>query len=417
MCGSNKVSTRDISAPAGRVLALGSDTCAFLSVVRSLGRRGIAVEIGWCPPESPTRRSRYISAIHDLPMPGGDGATWLEPFVELIRARPFDLVIPCDDPTSLPIHVHRDQLEPHARFYLLPADTYETTASKHRTHELARRLGIPLPHEELVETRSELERAALRIGYPLVIKPDRSFTAQNLGHRNTHAKIRSREDLARARIALPAIVAEHVDGQGVGVSVLAAEGATLVAFQHRREHEPPIGGGSAYRSSVPLDPQLLAAAAELMKALDYTGVAMVEFKVDPRTGRWFLMEINGRFWGSLPLALAAGVDFPYYLYDLLVNGRRVFPSDYQAGIYARNTSLDFTWTLENLRADRKDPILLTRPMRQVVRDALRLLTLHEHNDTLTLDDPLPGLAEIWAIIRTVVRHRREALSRHVQIPR
>jgi len=48
---------------------------------------------------------------------------------------------------------------------------------------------------------------------------------------------------------------------------------------------------------------------------------MVEFKHSRRTGAWALMEINSRFWGSLPLSLAAGVDFPRYLYEMVCEGR------------------------------------------------------------------------------------------------
>ena len=75
-------------------------------------------------------------------------------------------------------------------------------------------------------------------------------------------------------------------------------GEVLLAFQHVRLHEPPRGGGSSYRMSTALTPELLDASVRLLKSVDYTGVAMVEFKVDPKTGRWALMEVNGRFWGS-----------------------------------------------------------------------------------------------------------------------
>src|SRR5439155_2761023 len=104
----------------------------------------------------------------------------------------------------------------------------------------------------------------------------------------------------------PAVAEDHFSGEGLGVSLLASEGKVLVAFQHRREHEPLLGGGSTYRSSVPLDRRLLDACSRLVADLRYTGVAMVEFKVDSESGRWVLIEMNGRFWGSLPLALAAG---------------------------------------------------------------------------------------------------------------
>ncbi|MFB3041919.1 MAG: ATP-grasp domain-containing protein, partial [Candidatus Poribacteria bacterium] len=124
-------------------------------------------------------------------------------------------------------------------------------------------------------------------------------------------------------------VQENFIGMGVGVELLAAQGESLFAFQHVRVHEPIMGGGSSYRKSVALDSELLEASTKLLKALNYTGVAMVEFKVNFKTGAWVFIEINARFWGSLPLAVAAGADFPYYLYQLLVMGKRKFPQCYK----------------------------------------------------------------------------------------
>ena len=109
----------------------------------------------------------------------------------------------------------------------------------------------------------------------------------------------------------------------MGVELLADQGQILFAMQHRRLHET-TGFGSAYRETVAVNPELRGACEALMRSLNYTGVAMVEFRVDEATGKWILLEINGRFWGSLPLAAAAGADFPLYLYQLLVDGRREF---------------------------------------------------------------------------------------------
>jgi protein-tyrosine-phosphatase len=181
------------------------------------------------------------------------------------------------------------------------------------------------------------------------------------------------------------------------VELLVTDGETLVAFQHERVHEPPRGGGSSYRKSVPLSSELLDAARRLMAALRWTGVAMVEFRQDPRSGRWIFIEINGRFWGSLPLALAAGVDFPYHLYQLLVEGRRDFPSGYRVGLHARNLLLDFEWFL----ASRERGLAgASRTLLSAAAEATRnLVLLRERSDALVRDDPAPGWAELAALRR------------------
>jgi predicted ATP-grasp superfamily ATP-dependent carboligase len=117
----------------------------------------------------------------------------------------------------------------------------------------------------------------------------------------------------------PSLIQEHIIGEGTGLFTLYDENRHLVLFSHRRILEkPPSGGVSVYSESIPLDPDMVSASSKLLSAAKWKGVAMVEFKRDIRDGQAKLMEINGRFWGSLQLAIASGVDFPlicleYYL--------------------------------------------------------------------------------------------------------
>lgn len=107
---------------------------------------------------------------------------------------------------------------------------------------------------------------------------------------------------------------EFVPGSGAGIFALYNQGKPVTFFAHQRMREKPPGGGvSVLSQSVLPDPQMLAMAKRLLDAGKWHGVAMVEFRVTP-DGTPYLMEINTRFWGSLQLAIDAGVDFPYLLY-------------------------------------------------------------------------------------------------------
>jgi protein-tyrosine-phosphatase len=207
------------------------------------------------------------------------------------------------------------------------------------------------------------------------------------------------ETFARQMLASgPVAAQENFIGEGVGVELLLKDGEPLLAFQHVRVHEPLHGGGSSYRKSVPVSPHLLEATLKILRPLRYTGVAMGEFKVNPQTGDWIFIEINGRFWGSLPLAVAAGADFPLALFQMLVEGRTQFPQAYRLNLHCRNWSLDLGWQRANLTADRSDPTLATRPLARVARDAvLNTLLLRERSDLFTRDDPMPGVAELGSI--------------------
>ena len=212
------------------------------------------------------------------------------------------------------------------------------------------------------------------------------------------------EDLAQALSEMlslgPVAAQEFFRGRGVGVELLLAEGEPLLEFQHIRLHEPPRGGAGTYRQSVALMPELRDAAVALLQPMRYTGVAMVEFKVNTETGEWVFIEVNGRFWGSLPLAVAAGADFPMALFQLLVEGRREFCRSYKVGLRSRNWRNDRWWFISNLRSRRSDPSLLTIPLWKIGLEAISgVVTLKERSDTFALDDPLPAVAELRFMAR------------------
>jgi predicted ATP-grasp superfamily ATP-dependent carboligase len=227
----------------------------------------------------------------------------------------------------------------------------------------------------------------------------------------------SAEDLSAAAAAArgPLLVQEYVPGTGQGVELLLRDGVPLAAFQHRRIREVPVtGGASAFRVSVPLDPELLAPSVALLRELRWTGLAMVEFRVGPGGPR--LMEINGRIWGSLPLAVRAGVDFPGMLADLFLGAplRNVPPiGAYRLGVTSRNLPLEASWIGSVLAARRTYPFLETPPRRAALAALLRV-PAPDGWDVLSLDDPLPGLVEVERLAEHAVGRVAGAAARRAR---
>jgi predicted ATP-grasp superfamily ATP-dependent carboligase len=193
------------------------------------------------------------------------------------------------------------------------------------------------------------------------------------------------------------------------VELLLSDGQPLVAFQHRRLHEVPFtGGASSLRESVALDPILYEHAVRLMARLRWTGLAMVEFKCTADGPR--LLEVNGRVWGSLPLAVRAGVDFPARYVDLLLDGPspadRV-DADYRVGVRSRNLGLELVWIASVLRGRRRHPYLPMPPRRAAVA-ALAGLFMPGQHDVIGADDPLPGLADVARSVRHLASKIRAA---------
>jgi len=394
-----------------KVLVLGSDTRSFLTVIRSLGRAGIEVHVAWCAMDSVAIGSKYVHEIHRPARP--PHADWMNDFRELLDRENFDLVIPCNDPSILPLHERRNELSDHP-IYLIDKSIFEEVMDKAAVNRVASQQGICLPKEVIIASSDEIESID-QLRPPYVLKPTRSFVGNRLSSKN-HVAIERDQSRARHRIETmlantPVAVQEFFEGRGVGVEFLARDGKILTAFQHVRLHEPPRGGGSSYRKSCPLDPSLKEATEQLAGALHYTGVGMAEYRYNDRTKEWIFVELNSRFWGSLPLAVACGTDFPRFLFEMICHGRSDFPMEYATNRTARNWLLDARWFPQMLAVN---GLRLNKQLQlfwQIIRELRYPLTLRESSDVLTWDDPRPGMLEIKRTVGGVPpRIRKKAVK-------
>ncbi|MBK8914782.1 MAG: hypothetical protein IPM64_09340 [Phycisphaerales bacterium] len=404
------------TAPTRSVLVLGHDSRAYLAIIRSLGRAGLAVHVGWHRPDSVALRSRYVAKRWELPPFHENSDEWLSALIDLLQRERYDLVFPCNDAAMTAFHRHRGALSAHARLCIPDPQSFDVLFDKIRTNELARAQGLTLPAERVVANHAEAQGAVEELGLPIVLKPRQSYNPENPDEKLMVWKAYTREVFDRALTSLlragPVTLQRNFIGIGVGVEVLMKDGEPLLIFQHERVHEPLFGGGSSYRRSVPLDPRLVDEARRLLGALRYTGVAMAEFKLNPRTGEYVFIEVNARFWGSLPLAVAAGANFPLGAYQLLVEGNVRVPPRGRVGLYCRNWYHDLAWLRANIRADKTDPTLSTRALWRVLADRVRnQILLRERSDTFAWDDPAPAVSEARQIASLLIKQTSNALHR------
>lgn len=380
---------------AGKVLVLGDDTRSFLATVRSLGRQGIAVHVAPANFRSPALHSRYITAVHELPPWMDDGTDWLHAMAATLQADQFDLVIPCNETTLLPLQHFRAQLEPLARLAIPDDHAIAVLFDKLATRELAQRVGVPVAAGRLLRPDDTAAGVLAELGAPVVVKPRRSYALDSLGARGKAQVVKDADSLARVlREVDPGetLLEQYFPGQGQGVSLVASQGRVLQAFEHHRVRER--GGASFYRISAPLSPDLLRGCEAITGGVPYTGVAMFEFKRNER-GDWILLEVNARPWGSMPLPLALGIDFPYRWYRLLVAGEELPAVRYRTGVYGRNLLPDLMASRDEAASLRLGPLARNYFMAGRGLELLRGLTGREVQDVLVRDDPRPGLAELW----------------------
>lgn len=382
---------------AERVLVFGDDMRIFLAVVRSLGRAGKivhAVPFNW---HSPALKSKYIHAIHRVPRYSDDPVGWRSAVLDLLRDNAFDLVLPCcDDRSILPFHIHRENFSAY-RVAIPNPESIDLLFDKQRTRELCITLGIPTVPGARLDQADNARDLLAHYRLPLLVKARRSYWPDRLDDCGKVFIVETETELKNILTGLQDrsryLVEGFFEGVGVGVSVLAEGGKILHAFQHRRLREG-WGGSSSYRISEPVNLDLLHAVEKICNYTGLTGVCMFEFRWNLPTRTWVLLETNARFWGSSPLPLSLGVDFPRYLYDLLVHRRCHAPVQYAHGVRSRNVLLDGLNLLTRLRRVRRDEIgEWFAELGQYLIQPLAWASGRERSDSFVRDDLRPAFYE------------------------
>jgi predicted ATP-grasp superfamily ATP-dependent carboligase len=385
-----------------RVLVTDGEQRAALAVVRSLGRAGHQVHIGATRSRSLAGASRFAKTQTALPDPLVAPETFRGAVADLIRTREIDVVLPVTDASVFALAERRDEVGA-----VLPVPEFaqlRAVADKALITRKAGCHGIAVPRQVVAASESETRAAAGGlVRFPLVIKPSRSVIGEGTNRSKVGVLLvdepgRLQESLALlSDAAYPVLIQERITGPGIGVFLLLWKGSLQAAFMHRRLREkPPSGGISVYRESIPLDQDLVNRSRALLQDFEWDGVAMVEYKMDAVSGTPHIMEINGRFWGSLQLAIDCGVDFPRLLVDL-ARGRNPGKAvtQYRVGLRSRWRWGEVDHLLARLRHSRQELGLPPDApgLGRALVDALTPWRPRDRDEILQWSDPNPFFRE------------------------
>jgi len=293
-----------------------------LAVARSLGRRNIPVCI-IDDQHSISVYSRYATRVVRV-----ENIRDPEKTVDAVMevGRRFDLrdwvLFPTRDETVMAFSKQLDRL---ASFFRVTTPDWETTRfvwDKANTYKLAAELGIPAPRTWYIQSADQLK--SLYPYLPLAIKPaikENFFyaTGDKAWRVDTPEQLRDLFLAASQKIKLEEILMQEIiPGDGdcqVSYCVFYRDGkahSTLCA-KRLRQHPREFGRAATYVETAEL-PEIEEDSLRFLKAINFYGIAEVEYKRDPRDGKFKLLDVNARAWGFHGLGLAAGVDFPYLLF-------------------------------------------------------------------------------------------------------
>jgi len=353
-----------------------------LAAVRALGEKGLKVTVGESTLLATAAFSRYCRRAVVYPSPQLSPSDFLGFLYRELAKNSFQMLLPMEDETMDLLSRHRSEFSRLAYLPVVSHEKFNFARSKDKILQLAESLGIPIPKTWFINDLSQLNRIKEQLPYPVVIKPKRGSGAIGVFYPKSPEELLDQYLSVHRQFPFP-LIQELVprEGPGYGASFLMDEkGGVKASFIHKRLREYPVtGGASTLRESVRHD-DIRDMALALLKALNWFGVAMVEFKIDPRDGQPKLMEINPRFWGSLSLAVSAGVNFPYLLY-LMSRGETFKPVEHYAiGIKCRwLLPGDILHFIHNPRRSRLLP------------EFFRFWDPNTRYDILSIRDPLPAL--------------------------
>lgn len=312
---------------------------------------------------------------------------------DLIRKGGHDTLIPTDDQTLTALTKHYGQLTDLINVACPPPEVTASVLNKLSTLRIAETCGIRIPNSRLISDSAQLSDLSSNFPFPWILKPcKKEISVEEV----KSLWLTSPEEVAAQfpipkRFAPPMLLQEYCAGAGVGIEVLMHNGEKIAVFQHRRLKEQPYTGGvSVTAIAEQPDPRLVEQSVTLLRNLRWEGPAMVEFKINADTGDAVLMEVNGRYWGTISFPIRAGINFPLYHWELIHGKQPTVPDKYEVG----NT---WRWTAGHMF--RFHGLLIAARRSTVARDELlrsfsEAFAGRSYDALFSAVDPMPAVLDL-----------------------
>jgi len=377
-----------VVVPTGR----GAYSC---TCVRSLGRRGIETIVASEVEGVSAAASRYCTESVRVADPEVDLLAYRDDLLALAERPSVATVIPVRPTDTYVLSRFQEAFQAVTSVFVPTLAQLDTVFDRVRLFEAARDAGVPVPRTESLDAVTDWSRPqVVKSRYNLLTSRylcDRDESDAELVKSVDHLAAGERpDDSLRDRLSHTPIVQEYVPSSDeYMVAALYDHGEPLATFQHRQiRGNSYTGGGGVYRRSVAI-PELGRVAHDLLEALEWHGLACIEYMRHAETGEFVLTEINPRMWQSLPSTVRAGADFPYY-YWLAATGRpEAIDADYELGVGSHLLDGELGYLTSVLREE--SPLVPSPSVPGAAWAILASCLREPHFDYLAMDDPGPFL--------------------------
>jgi predicted ATP-grasp superfamily ATP-dependent carboligase len=388
------------------VLVTGADQRQSLAVIRSLGKKGIKVVAAGPHEQSMGFYSRHAAVTWVYPNPYENPRRFIESLLEAVQKYNIKMIFPVVESTLVVINQFRSVIQKEAEVVAASKEAVDLSFDKDRQFKIAEQIGIRVPHSIAPSTIGEAEEQIKALAFPVVLKAnikpqdeEKAFEIPKVSYADTWESLQQMLQVYY-RCGVQPIIQEIIFGDGIGCGLLMDHERPLCCYQyHRGRENHPTGGVPVRYQSMPLWPEIRDQSIRMLQAMGWHGIAQVEWKNIIGTREIVLMEVNGRFWASLPGAIHAGMDFPGWLYDLWCGLPVACPLSYPIPVISRYLTGDLNRLEILLRYPTPvSSVPLKSKYQETMDFFLDFIRLGVKSDVHQWTDPKPGLMETYHIL-------------------
>lgn len=346
---SKKTQPDNIKTP---VIVISSHLMGY-GVIRSLGMHGVPVDVLYYNEKDFGYVSKYVNRVKRTVFPEADEIRFIEDLINFIKDYDKCLVIPADDDSVNVLSKHIDKIPKQVILSCQSSAITDQFIQKYNTYQLAEALNIPYPKTKAIPVGEFIDIKKTDLQCPCLLKPNEShlffeYYKKKMYFTESHEKANYMLKTFKDQ-GFSMLLQEFIPGPqsaGVNHNIYAVDGNILVDFTAEKVRTAPTEF-SIPRVVVSKDlSEIREYSQKLIKAINFSGYACIEYKKDDRDNQYKFMEINGRFNRSSLLSVKCGINFPMIMYRHMVYGIQPKQEDFKKDVYWIDLTQDIFKTIK-----------------------------------------------------------------------
>ena len=315
-------------------------------------------------------KSRYVNKWFKVPHPANDQQNFIQLLLEKGPEWNNAMIFDTEDDVAVAISKYKSELTKYYKIVTANWDMMKTFMEKKYAWELCLKSGVPHPSNFLPKNEEEFKKVRYEVKLPCIFKPVRGYEfVEKFKRKNFEVYTFDQYD-KYSELCLKEnqelMVQEIVPGSDSNIFkcmtyINSKNEISGMFFYNKIRQNPPRFGVHRVSISAGRNPVVEDLFRKLLNASGYKGFCTVEFKKDLRDGLFKFIEVNVRMPRMISISTAAGVNFPWIIYQDLVNDEQMQFADYKENLYWIEINSDIYNSLFRFYKENFSPIEYLKP--------------------------------------------------------